>query len=173
MNTKEHTTYQKSISDFENGLSESFRICIREFWNSSLKTQKVWEYSQTLHRLLSISLTIYSHRYNIECVWVLAICSDLYWTFAWQKVDKKSPFVTFESICIKPLKPKRVRQHRLINYNSNVPNKPQSFGFLSFERYLIVLSRQSPRGRKIIIVTSRLSFNLKEVKKRVPPQLLN
>lgn len=28
---KEHITYQKSISKFENGLSESLRICIREF----------------------------------------------------------------------------------------------------------------------------------------------
>ena len=66
----------------------------------------------------------FCHRYNIECVWVLAIYSDLYRTFWWQKVDKKSIFVILQSIYIKSLLPQRVRQYRLIIYNSNVPNKP-------------------------------------------------
>ena len=65
------------------------------------------------------------HRYNIECVWVLTIYSDLYRTFWGQKVKEKGHFVQFQSIRIKSLKPKCVRLHRQINYNSNVPNKPQ------------------------------------------------
>ena len=39
-------------------------------------------------------------------------------------MKEKGHFVQFQSIRINPLKPKRVRQHRLINYNSNVLNKP-------------------------------------------------
>ena len=40
-------------------------------------------------------------------------------------MKEKGHFVQFQSIRIKSLKPKCVRLHRQINYNSNVPNKPQ------------------------------------------------
>ena len=68
-----HKSYQKSISYFENELSESFGIYIREFWNSSLKMPVNWEFSQSSGgTFLNLSDNLHNLSDNLQT-------DNLYW----------------------------------------------------------------------------------------------